>query len=170
MSITMYQASIPLFVRMLGNLSAILHKAATYVHATGGDPAALLDTRLFPDMLPLTRQIQIATDNAKGPAARLANIERPVFEDNEKTFDELQDRIARTIAFLGSIPASSIDGSEQRKVALTLRGNDVKFLGQPYLLHFALPNFYFHVTTAYAILRHAGVDIGKLDFIGAPPP
>ena len=168
MSLTMYQASIPVFVRMLGNLSAILHKGAAHVQATGGDPAALLDTRLFADMLPLTRQIQIATDNAKGPAARLANIERPVYEDNEKTFDELQERIARTIAFLESIPAASIDGSEQRKVTVNLRGNDVEFLGQRYLLHFALPNFYFHVTTAYALLRHAGVDIGKLDFIGAP--
>ena len=169
MSLSMHEASVPVFVRALRNLSAILHKAASHAEARTIDPAVLLAARLYPDMLPLTRQVQIACDNAKGPAARLAGVDRPVHDDVETTFDELQQRITRTIAFLESIPAASFEGSGQRKIVLNLRGKDVEFVGAPYLLHFALPNFFFHVTTAYAILRHSGVEIGKADFIGGLP-
>jgi len=169
MAITMYQASVPVFIQALQNLSAILQKGLAHAQARKIDPSVLVNMRLAADMLPLSRQIQIATDNAKGPAARLAGIDRPVYEDNETTFDELQARIAKTIAFLQSIKPEQIDGSEDRIVTLPLRGTEAKFRGQSYLLHFALPNFFFHTTTAYAILRHAGVEIGKLDFLGALP-
>jgi hypothetical protein len=169
MTLSMYQASVPVFVRALDNLSAILHKAAAHAEARKIDPSVLVNARLFPDMLPLSRQIQIASDNSKGPAARLANVERPVYEDNETTFDDLQARIAKTIAFLKSLKPEQIDGSEDRTVVVKLRDNEVSFKGQPYLLGFAQPNFYFHVTMAYAILRHCGVEIGKTDFIGAMP-
>jgi hypothetical protein len=169
MSLSMYQASVPVFVRALENLSAILHKGAAYAEARKIEPSVLINARLYPDMLPLSRQIQIATDNAKGPAARLADIERPVYEDNETTFEELQARIAKTIGFLKSIKPAQIDGSEDRTVTLRIGPNDRSFKGQPYLLGFALPNFYFHVTTAYSILRHSGVELGKTDFIGAMP-
>lgn len=166
MSLTMYQASIPNFIRMLGNLSSILTKAVGQIEAKKIDPAIFINARLAPDMYPLSRQIQIATDMAKGCAARLAGIDVPSYEDNETTFAELQSRIAKTIAFLQSINADQIDGSEERKVTLKLRGNEISFLGQPYLLNFVMPNFYFHITTAYAILRHNGIDIGKMDYVG----
>jgi hypothetical protein len=169
MTISMYQVSVPVFVNSLNNLSAILHKAVAHAEQKKIDPSVLIGMRLVPDMLPLSRQIQLASDNSKGPAARLAGVERPVFEDTETTFDELQSRIAKTIAFLESIDASKIDGSEERAITLQIGDNDMHFRGQPYLLHFALPNFFFHVTTAYAILRHAGVGIGKLDFLGSYP-
>ena len=167
MSLSMYQASVPVFVHMLGNLSAILDKAVKNAEARKIDPAVLVSARLAPDMYPLSRQVQIATDMAKGCAARLAGIEVPSYEDNEATFADLQARIAKTVAFLQSVNASQIDGSEGRTVKLTLRGKEVSFIGQPYLLNFVLPNFYFHVTTVYAILRHNGVDLGKMDFIGS---
>jgi hypothetical protein len=166
MTISMYQASVPVFIHALRNLSAILRKAVAHAEANKINPAALLGTRLYPDMYPLVRQIQLATDNAKGPAGRLAGIERPIHEDNETSFDELQARIEKTVAFLKSIKPEQIDGSEEKTITLTVRGNEIQFLGQAYLLHFALPNFFFHVTTAYAILRHCGVELGKLDYLG----
>lgn len=167
MSLSMYQASIPVFIKGLGNLSTILEKAAIYAESKKIDPSILLSARLAPDMFALTRQVQIATDGAKGCAARLAGLEVPSFEDNESTFAEVQARIAKTIAFLQTVDRNHIDGSEERTVTLKLRGNDVSFKGQPYLLGFVLPNFYFHLTTAYNILRHNGLEIGKSDFLGS---
>lgn len=166
MSITMYQASIPVFVRMLGNLSAILDKAAAHAETKKIDPAIFVNARLAPDMFPLTRQVQIATDMVKGCAARLAGIEVPSYEDNETTFADLQARIAKTVAFLQSVSAAQIDGSEDRKITLKFGSKELSFLGQAYLLDFVLPNFHFHLTTTYAILRHNGVEIGKKDYVG----
>ncbi|MDD5268232.1 MAG: DUF1993 domain-containing protein [Methylococcales bacterium] len=167
MSLSMYQASIPVFTHMLNNLSAILDKAAAHAEAKKIDPVVLINARLAPDMYPLSRQIQIATDVVKGCAARLAGIEVPSYEDNETTFPELRARIAKTVAFLQSVSAEQINGSEERTVTLTMHGKDIHFLGEPYLLYFVLPNFYFHTTTAYDILRHNGLEIGKMDFVGA---
>ena len=167
MSLNMYQASIPVFIRMLGNLSVILNKAVTHAEAIKIDPSIFINARLAPDMLPLSRQVQIATDMAKGCAARLAGLEVPSYEDTETTFADLQTRIAKTIAFLQSTSAEQINGSEERIVMLKLRGKEISFLGQPYLLDFALPNVYFHITTTYAILRHNGVEVGKMDYIGS---
>ena len=166
MSLTMYQASIPVFVRMLGNLSAILDKAAAHAEAKKIDPSVFINARLAPDMFPLSRQVQIATDMAKGCAARLAGIEVPSYEDNESTFAELHARIAKTIAFIESVSASQIDGSEERQITLKFGSHELNFLGQAYLLDFVLPNFHFHLTTTYAILRHNGVEIGKKDYTG----
>jgi len=166
MSLTMYQASIPVFVRMLGNLSAILDKAAAHAETKKIDPAIFVNARLAPDMFPLSRQIQIATDMVKGCAARLAGIEVPSYEDNETTFADLQERITKTVAFLQSVSASQIDGSEDRKITLKFGSKELNFLGQAYLLDFVLPNFHFHLTTTYAILRHNGVEIGKKDYVG----
>ena len=169
MTLSMYEASIPVFQRALINLSAILTKAAAHAEAKKFDPVVLVNARLAPDMLPLSRQIQIAVDHARGAAARLAGVERPPVADTETTRDELQARIASTLAYIGTFAPAQIDGSEAREITLPLRTGEVKLKGQPYLLHFALPNFWFHVTTAYAILRHNGVDIGKLDFLGPLP-
>ena len=169
MSISMYQASIPVFLHTLDNLSNILKKAASHAEQRKIDPSVLLASRLYPDMFPLLRQVQIAADLAKGASARLAGIERPVHEDNETTFDDLQARIEKTRAFLGTLTSHQIDGSEERPITLTIRGKDFQFAGQPYLLQFALPNFYFHVTISYAILRHCGVALDKPDFIGGLP-
>ncbi|OJT19629.1 hypothetical protein BO221_35270 [Archangium sp. Cb G35] len=166
MSLSMYQASIPVFIRMLGNLSAILEKAAAYAAAKKIEPSVLINSRLAPDMRPLSFQIQIASDMAKGCAARLAGIDPPSMADTESTFPELQERIKKTIDFLQTVSAAQVDGSEEREVILKMRGTEMQFKGQPYLLGFVLPNFYFHVTTAYAILRHNGLDIGKADFLG----
>ncbi len=166
MSLTMYQASIPAFVRMLGNLSAILDKAAAHAEAKKIDPAVFINARLAPDMFPLSRQVQIATDMVKGCAARLAGIEVPSYEDNESTFAELQARIAKTKEFLQSVSAAQIDGSEERQITLKFGSRELNFLGQAYLLDFVIPNFHFHLTTTYAILRHNGVEIGKKDYIG----
>jgi len=166
MQISMYQASIPVFVRMLDNLSKILEHAARYADEKNIEPAVLINARLAPDMYPLSRQVQIATDMAKGCAARLAGLEVPVYEDNETTFPELQARIAKTAAFVQSVTAEQIDGSEEKPVTLKLRHQEVSFSGLTYLVHFVLPNFYFHITTAYAILRHNGLLLGKRDFIG----
>jgi hypothetical protein len=162
----MYQASIPVFVRAFGNLSAILDKAAAHAEAKKIDPAVFINSRLAPDMFPLSRQVQSASDSAKGCAARLAGIDVPRYEDTETTFPELQARIARTVAFLQSVNAAQIDGSEDRTITLKLRSGEVKFPGRAYLLTFVLPNFFFHVTTAYAILRHNGLEIGKTDYLG----
>jgi hypothetical protein len=167
MSITLYQASIPSFVRLLGNLSAILDKAAAHAEAKKIDPAIFINARLAPDMYPLSRQVQIATDIVKGCAARLGGIDVPSYADNETTFAELQARIAKTVVFLQSVSAAQIDGSEERKITLRMGSREVNFLGQAYLLDFVYPNFYFHITTTYAILRHNGVEIGKMDYLGS---
>ena len=148
MSLTLYQASIPHFVRILGDLSAILDKAATHAVAKKIDPAIFVNARLAPDMFPLSRQVQIATDMVKGCAARLAGIEVPSYEDNETTFADLQARIAKTVAFLQSVSASQIDGSEDRKITLKFGSKELSFLGQAYLLDFVLPSFHFHLTTS----------------------
>jgi len=166
MSISLHDASIPVFVHGLKNLSNVLRKGAAHAEAKKIDPAVYLSMRLSPDMFSLLKQVQIACDLAKGPAARLAGVERPLFEDVEASFEDLQARIDKTIAFLQSITAEQVDGAEGREIHITLRGQDVAFRGQPYLLYFALPNFYFHLTTSYAILRHAGVDLGKADYVG----
>jgi len=166
MAISMYSASAPVFARTLGALEVILDKAAAYAEARKIDPAVLLNARLSPDMFAFTRQVQIATDHAKGAPARLAGLPVPSFEDTEKTFPELKARIGRTLAFLATLKPEQIDGSEGRDIRLKVGGQDMAFKGQDYLLHFALPNFYFHATTAYAILRHNGLDIGKRDFMG----
>src|SRR5665213_2016605 len=160
MSLSMYEASVPVFTRALTNLSAMLHKATAYAETRKIDPSVLVNARLYPDMFPLSRQIQIATDHARGAPARLAGIERPAFADTETTLDELQARIARTVAFIETLTPTQIDGSETRDVTVPVRGHNVVFKGQPYLLGFAMPNFYFHTTVAYAILRHSGVDLG----------
>lgn len=166
MKLSMYQASVPVFTRTLGHLAAILEKGAAHAEARKIDPSVLINARLFPDMFPLARQVQIATDNAKGPAARLAGVEVPKFEDVEKTFPELQARIKKTVDYLKTLKPEQIDDSEERDITLQLRGNPVTFKGMPYLLQFALPNFYFHVTTAYDILRHNGIELGKQDYLG----
>lgn len=166
MAISMYQASVPVFLKTLGNLAAILDKGAAFAAAKKIDPSVLLAYRLAPDMLNLTRQVQIAADHAKRAVARLAGIEAPVYEDNEASFAELKARIDKTSAFINTLKPGQIDGSEDRKIEVKVGGNDKTFTGQTYLLHNALPNFFFHTTTAYAILRHCGVDIGKKDFIG----
>ncbi|MGZ5199291.1 MAG: DUF1993 domain-containing protein [Telluria sp.] len=166
MSISMYDASVPVFRQMLNSLSAILDKAEAHAGARKIDPAALLQARLYPDMFPLTRQVQIAADFAKGACARLAGAELPRYEDTEQSFADLKQRIAMTVAFIDGLPREAIAHSEERDIVLTVAGNQMEFKGQPYLLHWALSNFYFHATTAYAILRHNGVEIGKRDFIG----
>jgi hypothetical protein len=168
MTISMYEASIPVFIRMLKNLAAILAKGAAYAEAKKIEPTVLVNSRLYPDMFPLARQVQIASDAAKGCGARLAGREPPKFEDNEATFPELLTRIDKTIAYLETLKPEQINGSEQRTITLQIRNNTLTFLGMPFLLNFVLPNFYFHITTAYDILRHCGVEIGKQDFIGAP--
>jgi len=166
MSISMYQASAPVFLKTLDNLAAILDKGAAFAAARKVEPSVLLAYRLAPDMLNLTRQVQIAADHAKRAVARLAGIEAPVYEDNEASFAELKARIDKTIAFINTLKPGQIDGSEDRDITLKVGGSDKTLKGQTYLLHNALPNFFFHTTTAYAILRHCGVDIGKKDFIG----
>jgi hypothetical protein len=168
MSLSMYHASAPRFAHMLRKLDAILAKAQAHTDAKKFDPAVLLGARLFPDMLPLLKQVQIATDHAKGAVARLAGAEVPRYEDVEQSFDELRARLARTIAFVESFTAAQVDGSEERPIALRVGGKDWSFSGQDYLLDFAVPNFYFHLVTAYNILRHNGVEIGKSDYIGSP--
>ena len=161
MSITMYRASIPVFIRAFGNLSAILKKGEAHAGS-----AAFVEARLAPDMLTLAGQVQRASDTAKATAARLAGIQSPSFPDTEKTFAELQARIKKTVDFLQSVKAAEIDGGEQRTIELKAGGRELKFTGVDYLFGFALPNFFFHVTTAYAILRHKGVPLGKMDYLG----
>ena len=168
MTISMYQASAPRLASMLRNLDAILAKAQAHATARKIDPAVLLAARLFPDMLPFVKQVQIATDHAKGCVARLAAVEVPKFEDTEQSFEELRARIAKIIAFVESFSAAQIDGSEERDIALKAGGREMSFKGLPYLLGYAMPNFYFHLVTAYNILRHNGVEIGKRDYIGTP--
>jgi hypothetical protein len=167
MALSMYQASVPVFRRQLDALCTILNKAEEHVNARKLDPLALINCRLFPDMFPLGRQVQIVSDTAKGGVARLAGVEVPSYPDIETTFAELKQRCARTTEFISSFTPGQIDGSEDRDIVLKLGPNSVTFKGQQYLLAFALPNFFFHVTTAYAILRHCGVEVGKRDFLGA---
>jgi hypothetical protein len=166
MTISMYQASVPVMVRMFGNLSAILTKAEADSTARKIDPSVFLAGRLAPDMHPLTRQVQIASDAAKGGVARLAGIDAPSFPDTETSFAELQARITKTVDFIKSVTPAQIDGSEERTITLQFPGREVSFPGQVFLLNFTLPNFFFHVTMAYAILRHNGVAVGKMDFLG----
>jgi uncharacterized protein len=164
----MYQASTPRFASMLRNLSALIDKAEVHCATKKIEPAALTTYRLYPDMFPFTRQIQIACDTAKGAVARLAGTEIPKYEDTEQTLPELKARIAKTLDFIESVSAAKIDGSEDREIVLAMRSGERRFKGMQYLLGHAYPNFYFHVTTAYVILRHNGVDVGKGDFIGKP--
>lgn len=165
MSLSMYQASAPVFTQGLKGLLKALAKAEAYVEQRKLDPAALLQARLYPDMFPFLRQVQIATDFAKGGVARLAGVEPPAYDDVETSFAELAARVERALAFLGAFEASQIDGSEDRDITLTRRGETSVVKGQPYLLLQAMPNFYFHLTTAYAILRHNGVELGKKDYL-----
>ena len=166
MTTSLYQASVPVFQRMLGNLQAILEKAAAHAQAKKIDESVLLNSRLYPDMLAMGRQVQIAADFAKGACSRLAGQDVPKYEDSEKTFAELIARIDKTLAHIATFKPAQIDGQEDRDITISIAGNPMVFKGQNYLLHQAIPNFYFHVTTAYAILRHNGVEIGKRDFIG----
>jgi hypothetical protein len=161
----MNDASVPVFQQMLGSLSAILAKAGEHAQEKKIEQA-LLQARLFPDMFPLARQVQVAADFAKGACARLAGVEVPRYDDTETTFAELQQRIARTLAFIDTLPKGAFEDSATRDITTSAGPNARQFKGQPYLLHYALPHFYFHITTAYAILRHNGVEIGKKDFIG----
>jgi uncharacterized protein len=167
-NISMYQASAPRMVNILKNLSAILDKAQAHIDAKKIEPAVLTHFRLYPDMLPMKRQVQIACDTAKGALARLAGVEVPKHEDTEETFAELKARIAKTVAFIETIKPAQIDGSEEKNIHLKLGTREVDWKGMQYLLGQALPNFYFHVVTAYDILRHNGVEIGKRDYIGNP--
>lgn len=167
MTISMYKASVPVFIRTLTSLKGILEKAAAHAQAKKIDESVLINARLYPDMFPLQRQVHIATDFARGTGARLAGAEMPVYEENEKTFAELAARVQRTIDYLRTLTPASIDGSEAREIVRPIRGEPKKFTGINYLQQFALPNFFFHATTTYAILRHSGVDLGKADFIGA---
>ena len=166
MTLSMYQASIPGFVRALENFSAILDKAVASAEARKIDPAVLVAARLAPDMHPLGRQIQIATDSVKGGAARLAEVEVPSFADTETTFPELKERLAKTVAFLKTITEAQLDGSEDRTVTMKAGPRELSFTGRDYLFNFVIPNMFFHLTATYAILRHNGVDVGKMDFLG----
>jgi hypothetical protein len=165
MSLSMHSASVPVFVRNLDNMLAWLDKAQAHAEAKKFDTTNYLAMRLAPDMLPFSKQIQIASDGAKGCVARLAGEEIPKWDDTEVTLDDLRARIRKTIDYVQSVPAARFDGSEGRAITITLRTGDVKFDGQRYLEHWALPNFYFHVMTTYNLLRHAGVDLGKPDYL-----
>ena len=168
MNISMYQASVPRFVNILGNLSNILDKTQAHIDAKKIDPAVLPSYRLFPDMLPLTKQVQIACDAAKGVVARLSGVEIPVFEDNEATIADLKARVAKTVAFIQSVPQAKIDGTEDKEIVIKRGDKETRYNGMQFLLGHAVPNFYFHVTTTYNILRHNGIEIGKRDFLGNP--
>ena len=166
MTSLMYAASIPPMIRSLSNLRAILEKAVVYAEVKKIDPAVLVNARLFPDMYPLSRQVQIVTDVAKGAASRLAGVEPPKYDDNESTFPELLARIDKTIALLQSVTPEQIDGSETKTILLPRNDRTSTFSGLAYVTDFVLPNVYFHVTTTYAILRHNGLEIGKKDYLG----
>ena len=168
MPITMYQASIPPIIRALENLSNVLKKGADHAETKKIDPSVLLNTRLFPDMFPLSRQVQIASDMARRGMARLADAEAPALEDNETTFEDLIARLHKTIDYLKTFTPDQIDGSEQKLISLPIRETTLTFEGLPYLVSFVLPNLYFHTTTTYDILRHCGVELGKMDFLGKP--
>jgi hypothetical protein len=167
MSFSMYQAAVPPILQILTSVSAILDKAAAHCAARKIDPAALLTYRLYPDMFPLARQVQVMTDQAKGMAARLAGVDVPSYPDAETSFEDLKARIAKTIAFVKSVTPAQIDGSEDKAIAFKAGATELKFTGRQYLTGFVFPNFYFHATTTYDILRHCGVELGKRDFLGA---
>ena len=167
MTLSMYQASVPVFLKGLANLKAILEKAAAHAQAHKIDDTVLVTARLYPNMLPLSKQVQIASDFARGTTARLAGAEPSAMEDNEKTLADLIVRVQKTIDYVKPFAAAQIDGAEARSVTRPVRGQPKTFTGLNYLLQYALPNFYFHTATAYAILRHNGVEIGKSDFLGA---
>lgn len=162
----MFQASAATYLRQLSNFSVVLQKAEEHAKSKKIEESVFVNSRIAPDMFSFARQVQIACDFAKASCARLADVEIPSFADHEKTFAELQERIKKTIDFIKTIAESKIDGSEEKRIAYSAHGTDFDFLGRDYLLNFALPNFYFHYTVAYAILRHMGVEIGKGDFIG----
>jgi len=166
MTISMYQASAPRFANTLKNLSAILDKAQAHCDAKKIDPLVLTSARLYPDMFALARQVQVACDTAKGAMARLAGVEIPKYEDSEKTFEELKARIAKTVAFIEAFKPAQIDGTDDKDLVIKLGTREMQWKGMQYLLGFALPNFYFHAATAYDILRHNGVELGKRDFMG----
>lgn len=163
----MYEASVPVFKQILTSLSAILDKAEAHATEKNIEPAALLQARLFPDMFPLARQVQVACDFAKGCAARLAGVEVPRYDDGDQSFANLKQRIATTVAFIGSLPQDGIEASAQRDISTGSGAKARQFKGQDYLMHYALPQFFFHATTSYAILRHNGVEVGKKDYIGS---
>lgn len=165
MTISMSSASLPIFRTMLGNLDHFLDKAVAHAQARKFDPLVLAGSRLAPDMLPFTRQVQIACDGPKNGMARIAGVEAPKYEDNEQTFDELKARIAKTLAWLDSIPAGKVDGTEDKDITFPVRDQTRTMKAEAYLKHWVLPNFFFHVTTAYAILRHNGVELGKADYL-----
>jgi hypothetical protein len=167
MSITMHSASVPIFVRMLNNMGTWLDKAEAHAQARKFEPGVYLSSRLAPDMLPFTKQIQIACDAVKFGIARLAGIEAPKMEDDEASFADLRVRIRKTLDFIQSVPAEKIDGTEAKDVVVPRRDGSMTLKGEAYLKHFVLPNFFFHVTTVYALLRHNGVELGKSDFLGA---
>lgn len=167
MSLSMHSSSVPPFVRMFNNMLSWLDKAQAHAEAKKFDSVNYLGLRLAPDMLPFTRQIQITTDGAKGCVARLAGLEVPKWDDTEATLAELRARLQKALDYVQSVPAVQIDGSEQREILLpTRQGDPLRFTGETYLKHFVLPNFYFHASMTYALLRHAGVDVGKGDFLG----
>lgn len=168
MSITMHSASVPIFVRMLANLTTWLDKAEAHAAAKKFDTSVYLGTRLAPDMLPFTKQIQIACDTVKFCVARLAGVEAPKVDDTETTLAELRERVNATIAYVKSVPAAQIDGSEDKDITIPRRDGSLVMKGEAYLKHYVLPNMFFHLTTAYALLRHNGVDLGKMDYLGAP--
>ena len=168
MTISMYQASVPRFVNILGNLSNILDKAQSHIDARKINDSVLLELRLFPDMFAFGRQVQIACDTAAGVVARLSGQEMAAFDDSEKSLAELKQRIARTIAFIQAVPAAQIDGSEDKAIVTRRGDKETHYTGMQFLLGHAIPNFYFHVSAAYNILRHNGVEIGKRDFLGKP--
>ena len=168
MSISMYQASVPRFVNILGNLSNILDKAQAHVDAKKIDATALTTYRIFPDMLPMSKQVQIACDTAKGVIARLAGVDIPAYEDNEVTLADLKARVAKTIAFIQTFTPAQIDGTEDKAIVTKRGDKETHYKGMQFLLGHAVPNFYFHVTTTYNLLRHNGVEIGKRDYLGKP--
>jgi hypothetical protein len=167
MTISMYSASVPVFQRQLKALGNCLDKGAAYATAKKMQEPVMMQLRLFPDMLPFVKQVQIASDFAKNTTALLAGVEPPKYEDNEATFAECRARIDKTLAYIADFRREQIDGSDSREITRTIAGNPMTFKGEVYLLHFAYPNFHFHVTTAYAILRSVGVEIGKRDYIGS---
>ncbi|HEY5338139.1 MAG TPA: DUF1993 domain-containing protein [Rhizomicrobium sp.] len=166
MSFSMYQASVPAYTQMLKSLAAVLKKAEAHCEAKKIDPSVFVNARLYPDMAPLSRQIQIATDQVKGGLSRLTGSEPPSWEDKETTFADLQARLQKALDFAATIKPEQIDGSETRDIVLKVGGQEMPFKGQQFLVNFSLPNFYFHIVTAYDILRHNGVEIGKRDFLG----
>lgn len=168
MTISMYQASVPRIVNMLNSLNHILDKAQTHVESKKWNQAALTQFRLYPDMLPLTKQVQIASDTAKGVMARLAGVESPVYADDEETIAQLKERVNKTIAYVQGFTAAQIDGTEDKDIVTKRGDKETHYKGMQFLLGHAMPNLYFHITTTYAILRHNGVEIGKRDYLGTP--